>query len=647
MSKTPRTRVQRGRGRALRSSRTVSSVDSLLGRRHAGDCRPLATIDSRTNGRSHERFVAAVGSLLLSALASCGGGGGGGNGDTTPPIVIAAAFLGVGAPAPGDGLVLSFDEEVTAQAGAPVTDAMFSLSGGASLGTGVTVGSQPSARSVRLSLGTGAALTSGTTTIAFDASNTVVRDLAGNLGIGGDPVVIEASDGVAPTLASVTIASVDTLLNGQGPAGGVLQVPQNGFPIDLAFSDAATSGAPLGVDAARTRITADVAVTAAGDTRPSGMDLTPFLALTSSNAASARFSLPSTVVLPQGPVTWSVVVVDFGGLASAPRTFRCTAKAATDTLRPFETNVNPQQSWFLDTSRDVESFTTTATTGGARINIVVGSSGRSDWLDVLHVMGLQTTTPQSNGSTDSNTLALSQLHAAILAELATLFSGCNISFSFSPPGDSFGSASSFAYGSFGYSQICLGGSSGGAGGVLGVAQFDPNNARQNNDCMLESGISPRLGVFLHTIADTGFRSGSTTSFRLLFNQFAPALSGSAIGTIPNDLLRLQGSVNDVRAALMRAAIADIARYVAVVTAHECGHSMGLVQNGAMPVGLYGNDPVNFPGSSDAHIRTEALFPSGSINVMAPSLGYDRATNPSTKFNSLNLAYLREQVLYGN
>ncbi len=641
-------RTHRGRERAERTSRTFSSVDSLVGRRHAGNVRSLATVHSRRKRRSHEGLVAFAWRCALAACAACGGGGGGGSGDSTPPVVIAAAFVGASStPAPGDALVLSFDEDVTAQAGAAVTDATFALSSGDTLGTGTAVDAQPDSRSVRLVLGSGASFSPGTSTIAFAATNTVVRDVAGNLGSAGSPVVIGDSDGAAPTIASITVAAIDAALNGDGPAGGVLQVPQNGFPIDLAFADTASSGAALGVDAARTRITASVAVTAGGATRTAGTDLAPFLTLASHSSTSARFLVPPTVALPQAPLVWSVVVFDLGGLASSPRSFACSARIATDALRPFETTANAQQVWFLDTSRDVESFTTTTIAGGARINIVAGASGRSDWLDVLHVMGLQTTTPQSNGTTDSNALALTQLQDAILAELADFCSGCNIAFRFTQPSGSFGATASFLYASFGYSQICLGGSAGSSEGILGVAQFDPNNTRQNNNCLLESGVSPRLGVFLHTIADDGFRSASTSAFRLLFNQFAPALGGSPIGTVTDDLQRLLGSVNDLRAVRMRAAIADIARYVAVVTAHECGHSMGLVQNGSMPTGLYGNDPVNFPGSTDGHIRNTSLFPTGGINIMAPSLSYALATDPATAFNSLNLAYLREQVLYGN
>jgi hypothetical protein len=153
----------------------------------------------------------------------------------------------------------------------------------------------------------------------------------------------------------------------------------------------------------------------------------------------------------------------------------------------------------------------------------------------------------------------------------------------------------------------------------------------------------------HTIVDSGFGPPSSSTFRQTFDAFAPALGGAPIGNAVDGLDddRLNGTNNDTRAQEITAALEDLARFVAVVTAHECGHSMGLVQNGAMPTGLYGNDTTNFPGSSDGHIRNTALFPSGSTNVMSPSLSYSAAINAATAFNSLNLAYLREQVYYGN
>ena len=84
-----------------------------------------------------------------------------------------------------------------------------------------------------------------------------------------------------------------------------------------------------------------------------------------------------------------------------------------------------------------------------------------------------------------------------------------------------------------------------------------------------------------------------------------------------------------------------------VVAHECGHSLGMVINGAMPTGLYGNDTTNFPNSADGHIRNTSLFPAGATNLMSPSLNFTLATDAASAFNTLNLAYLREQVFYGN
>ena len=91
----------------------------------------------------------------------------------------------------------------------------------------------------------------------------------------------------------------------------------------------------------------------------------------------------------------------------------------------------------------------------------------------------------------------------------------------------------------------------------------------------------------------------------------------------------------------------MARFIATVTAHECGHSVGLVVDGAMPNGLYGDDATNFPGSAYGHIRNTSLFPVGATNLMSPSLNFTLATSSSTAFNTLNMAYLREQVFYGN
>jgi hypothetical protein len=588
---------------------------------------------------SQQRFPAAS-SLLLLLAAACGGGGGGGT--NLPPTIVTAAFVGAtSTPAAGETLQLFFSEDVELVAGTLLTDADLTLSAGATLGAVATPPSRIGARAIAVTLGAGVTFTPGTTTVAFGPGNDVVRDAGGALGIDGTPVTIGTSDGVAPTLGNVTIAAIDDALNGTGPAGGTLQVPAIGWTIDLAFSD---NGA---IDHARTQVTTTAAVATAGGSQPPGTNLLPFLTAVATSNTAASYRVPPATVFPNGPFTLTCVVVDTSGLASEPVSFAASTRAFSPSLQPFETTVNPQQVWFVDFARDVESFTTSTRNGGVSVDVVDGANGRSDFEDLLRVLGLNTATPIPNvaGNQDSNQVAIARFEAGLLADLATLYAGTNIAFTTTPPGGSFGTSSSLPYDQIGYSQISVAGSSTTAG-VLGIAIFDPSNATQNDDTRTDFQ-GQRLGVFLHTLADAGLSSASVSAFRLTFDPLAPAVGGIAVGTDPDDGDRLTGDTTDARADQILTAIDELARFTAVVLAHECGHSMGLVQNGAMPLGLYGNDTVNFPGSSDGHIRTQALFPSGATNVMSPSLSYSLAIHPATAFNRLNLAYLREQVFYGN
>jgi hypothetical protein len=76
--------------------------------------------------------------------------------------------------------------------------------------------------------------------------------------------------------------------------------------------------------------------------------------------------------------------------------------------------------------------------------------------------------------------------------------------------------------------------------------------------------------------------------------------------------------------------------------------MGLVQNTAMPGGLYGDLVSVFPGSSRGHIKMPVtIFPGDAINIMTPSISYVGTLNDGTRFNSLNLAYLLEAAIYNN
>ncbi|MCB9884712.1 MAG: hypothetical protein H6838_04425 [Planctomycetes bacterium] len=590
-----------------------------------------------TNPSPPQRFP-----LLLAPIALLGAcGGGGGSAANVAPALVGATFVGAtSTPAPGDTLQLFLSEDVALVGSNLLTDADFTLSAGASLGTVTAAPTLLNARAVAITLGSGVNLSPGSTTIAFSSGNDAVADLGGALGSGGAPVTIGTSDGAAPVISNVTIAGIDDALNGTGPAGGTLQVPVNGWTIDLAYSDNA------GINTAATQVLANVAVTTSSGTQTAGTNLLPFLSPISASNTAASYRVPSATSFPAGAFTLSCVVVDSSGTASDPSTFAASVRPFTDALRPFETTVNSQQVWYLDFSRDIESFTTSVISGGISVDTVAGANSRSDFEDILHVLGLLHSTPIPNVSAgqDSNQVVLARFKLLLLLQLTSLYGSAPISFTTTDPGGTF-TSSSVPYSSFGYSQISIAGAPTSAG-VLGVAIFDPSNVTQNDNTLTNfSGV--RLGVFLQTIADSGMGPPSSSAFRLTFGPLAPSLSGTAIGADAQDDQRLTGALTDSRTTTIDAAIADLARFTAVIVAHECGHSVGLVENGAMPTGLYGNDTTNFPGSSDGHIRTSSLFPAGATNVMSPALSYSGAVNAASAFNTLNQAYLREQVFYGN
>jgi len=585
--------------------------------------------------------VAAI-ALLFATGCSGGGGGGGGTINAGPTIVTAALVAATTPPQPGNRLLLFFSENVQAVSGKLLTDADVTLSGGGTLGDITASPVLASPNSVQITLGTGVSFVPGGTTITFSIDNDAVQDVDGQLGMAATPVTIGLSDGQAPTLANVTIAAIDNELNGNGAAGGTLQVPPNGWALDLAFSD------NTAVDVSSTQISASVGVITTSGTLAAGANLRSFLTLSASTATTANYTVPITVTFPQGDFTLTCTVVDTSGLGSSGATFAATAKVFGDFLRPFETNVNASQVWYLDFARDEESFTTSVIAGGASVDETAGANGRSDFEDILHVMGLNTTSPvtQNNCAQAVNVVVQDRFKAQLLTELAALYSGANVTFTLTQPSGAFGAVSSLPYSGFGYSQISIAGSAT-SPGTLGIAIFDPTNSTQDDNTLTDFS-GQRLGIFLHTIADSGFGPPSSSPFRMTFNALAPALGGSAIGSDANDCERVNNNtIGDGRDTTIDTAINEFARFAAVVIGHECGHSMGLVENGAMPLGLYGNDLINFPGSSDGHIRNTTLFTGGSTNVMSPSLTYSSTVNPSSAFNSLNLAYLREQVFYGN
>lgn len=577
--------------------------------------------------------------VVLSAslgLTGCKGGGKRAS-DATPPVLVSAVILSMGAnPVAGDTLNLRFDEAIAPVAGKLLTDADLALTAGASLGDVTLPPTKTDNRTLAVTLGAGVNLVPGVSTLALAPTNDVVTDTTGNLGRAGDAVIVTRGDGDAPVIGLFTASEVDRTLNGTGGAGGELQVPTTGFTIDLTYGDATSNVLP-----AATEITASVAVTVNGRGLAADSNLLPHLEALAATSVLASYRVPATMIFPVTEVTLSASVADTSGMRSAPATFVLRTITASDGVRPFETSANPSQVWYLDTTRDLESYSARSLGGTAyAVDVVPGANGRPDLYDALTLIGVL------GPDIGVNATVLSLMQTAIGLELQQLLGGANVTFTFSPQG-AFGGNPSVAYNSLGFSQICIAGAPSQAG-VLGLALYDPNNDTQDNDCLTDFQNS-RLGVFVLTVVDNinGLGGPSTTTFRQTYDPLRSEIpGGQPIGANAQDAARLAGSVTDARLTQMLNAMGRMARFIAVVVAHETGHSMGLVKNGAMPTGLYGGDPANFPGSNDQHIRMPTtVFPNGSVNVMSPTLNFELALSSRTAFNSLNRAYLRERALY--
>lgn len=595
--------------------------------------------------------IALLIALPLATIAawSCSSGGGGGS--PTAPVIVSASFVGAGStPVAGDGLVITVSKTSTLTGGALLTDTDFTLSDG-SLGAVTAAPTLIDGQTIRVTLGAGVNLTPGTTTITFADEQDAVVSSDGVRGAAGTPRTITAGDGDAPTISLFTLNAIQAELNGTGAAGGTLQVPRSGFTIDVNYADASSA-----LDANQAFISSSGNVSVSGANRAPGTDLRDALTVTT-GTGSASFAVPASVVFADGAHTLTIIVSDVTGMRSGPATFSCTVRELSNNVRPTES----AQVWYLDFSRDIDSYAITGTVTKT-ITITEAANAVPDFQDSLRLIGLNSATPLTNvvGSMNSNEVIVDLLQTRMLTALATLFSGVSVSFTLTSPGAFPSGQSSVSYGSLGFSQMCIAGASDSSvNGVLGSALFDPNNDTQNNNCLTDFGTSDtRLGVFPIAAVWVGIRSGATTDFRLTFDPFRSDLAGTPIGELTGDAARIVEVVNgtnagsDPRITQMDSAITKWAQLLAVVTAHECGHSMGLVANDPMPAGLYGNDATNFPlsgsqpsSNANGHIQNTSLFPSGAQNIMSPAIDFEAAQSASTTFNSLNFAYLRERAIY--
>lgn len=218
-----------------------------------------------------------------------------------------------------------------------------------------------------------------------------------------------------------------------------------------------------------------------------------------------------------------------------------------------------------------------------------------------------------------------------------------------------------------YSEMDIGGDTGPNSnltapfGTVGTAFTDRRNRRQ--EANLNSGASAgnNEGVFVINMMKFSMNSStslSTWGARVLAN-FQTAKGGTPIGEHADDPTVLAGTFdrtaqgntqaqNDRYDAIMDAIEASAAS-VSGVNAHEIGHSLGLVPDGAPKTGLFGNAHRNntFTEATSGSPNTTGHLDHLGNDIMAPSSSVDERLATGTdfqRFNPFDQGYLeRKQV----
>ena len=414
-----------------------------------------------------------------------------------------------------------------------------------------------------------------------------------------------------------------------------LAVPRQGFTLDVTV---APGSAP--VDPSTLVVTADVPVGEA----PAGTDLGPRFTWTDATHATWRVAAD----FPEAwPVTVTTRVAATDGQAAPEAALSFEVRELTPSLDPFE----QPDLWLLDFERDAWSITVTEGPDAFEVTSTPGANGVGDFDEMLTALGFLGADPAFDAAFLQHFRAelRANLHAMFLLAPDGAFTddSVRVRLVFSGDPDAPDPASFAPDG--GFSMMAIGGDSltvdGTPTGYLGMSWLDWNNEGPDDDAS-----DPAHGVFFTALMR---KTASFAALKPLLSLIVPA-TGTPLGGLPDDAKLLDPAYsppNDAdplhkkRATLVKLFFKVGGIGLAALTAHEMGHSLGLVAPGAPPAGLFGGAcEASFvvTCSDDAHLDTAGanLMQSGkSLNVADFLTSYPR-------FEPLSLAYLQRRLVVG-
>ena len=525
-----------------------------------------------------------------------------------------------------------------------------------------------------------------------------VSDLAGNVTAApfNATFTTAAADGTVPSQL-LTVDGLSDSLNGSTTyaagtsdplAGGSATafdayLPLSGFTIDVAFGDAGGSG--ISPTSFSCTCSAAMGATGAGQNLASNFSV---------NAAGATWTVdPGHALATANGVVFTVNVSDYAGNAAVQRTLTVdvaditrTPAGAAGTPNTDRDPFNVRQSWLLRFEQDIWTVTPSAGGGGSHPNpmsiaTTLSSNGMLDLEEDLRLLGLngnQTGTNAAsvtNGAdTGTNAIVRRKVREAVRGRLNQRF---GIAYDGTRDADSpdiefllegepkAGGGNATAAGwsaSAGYSMMTFTGDErpNSSSQTIGRADLDFRNRNDENDSNTGVGGDNNLGTFGTNMIRLDINDAAAASFPSTFDPLIGLVSrgGTPVGTSNLDAIVLDDSfvyasgtaAEKARFDLISRAIDRWALYLSAVSAHEIGHSTGLVPNGAPPAGLFGNAHPNNAFVDPAGFTNSFHLDAPGPNVMSAAGSFDEAILGGSDFmvfEDLSRAYLRRRHLYDN
>ncbi|MCE9635562.1 MAG: Ig-like domain-containing protein [Planctomycetes bacterium] len=527
-----------------------------------------------------------------------------------------------------------------------------------------------------------------------------IGDLCGNtLTASTQTFTTQATDTTAPTIDTAVLASLPTSVDGSGTyvntsgSGGNAfdaYLPTYGWPLAVTFSDAGD-----GIDASTFSAKANCAV----GSLSANAELASKFTITSTGATWTVGSADAFAAQDNATLTFSVRDKAGNTSTSTVLTFDTIGIDSTATGGPFTSGgdhdpFDTRETWVLrfdvDTYAATFSTTGTAPTATQQCTTTGSSNGTPDYEEALRLCGLQSaamTTGSAaavNGSTvGTNAIVARLFQERLRASLRTRFGiasdgtrdAGSANIEFVVPGElgSLASAPTLsttvtATSSNAYSEMDIGGDTGpnssatGTYGTLGIAYFDLRNMYREVNLNTALPAGNNNGIFcinmfkaLANVSRTGTDWGVAVTAR-----FLTAKGGTPVGEGTSDHIVLAGSFdrtsgsntvaeNDRYDRIMDA-IELAAMSVSGVTAHEIGHSVGLVPDASPKTGFFGNAYYTntFTDATVSAPNTTHHLNFVGNDVMGPSSSVDDRTATGTdamRFNPMDMNYLLHRQVH--